>query len=115
MGTAFVGLVNGGEPAGVVLRFALRPDLLGLVALLATGVDEKQALVGGNGRTAARFARRGGIVNEELVFLVAVVGFSEVNSELLAVVVVLEFLAASLKVILWKTKPLASSTTLSVG
>jgi len=50
-------MIDGGEPSGVPVRFALGPDLSGFIRIAAIGVDKIEAFIIGDGSAAA--GRRG--------------------------------------------------------
>ena len=94
---AFVGFVNDGEPAGIPLGFALRPDLAGFVAFFSARVDEKQPLVGGNGSAAAGFGRLGDVFYIDAVLFVSGEKATQLNDELVVFIGILKCLSAAFK------------------
>ena len=91
LGHALVGLIDGGEPAAVVLGFALRPDLRRLGFVFVARVDEEQPLVARDGRAAATFGGGRHVVEHQIDLFGAGVLLVELNGDLLVVVVVLQF------------------------
>ena len=94
LGHPLVGLVDGGKPAGAGLRFALGPDLAGLVLFEPQRVDEVEAFIGSNGRgaTLGQLVGLGHVHNTHLIGSSARVRLTESDDELTAVIIIVEAL-----------------------
>ena len=80
------------KPTAVRFRFALRPNLARLVGFAFVGIDEIETFVARNRRRTALFAfvRLGSVFDINGVFVVAGVGFAQINRYLIVFVGVFE-------------------------